>query len=127
MGRSSRGSIDRDSCVAGSKNEFAVGRNRPVRDPFRSDRNRLPTTEVHEVDTHAVPGFAGVEGDAFSVRQEMSSAILNVQPGYGNRPGLTRTSGNELHLTRAARENGNRPLAVRGKVTCTSFAQLHRR
>ena len=72
-------------------------------------------------------GFAGVEGDAFPVSQEMSNAVFNVlKPGYGDHAGLTRAERDQRHPAWATRENGNRPFAVRGKFTGASFAQLHR-
>ncbi len=48
-------------------------------------------------------GFGGVQGNAFSVCQEMSGTVLNVQPRYCNRAGLTGADGNELHLAGAVR------------------------
>src|SRR5271169_4354100 len=58
----------------------------------------------------------------------MSRAVLNVlQSRYGNGKRLTRADGNELHLSWAARENGDRPFSIRRKSTGASFTQLHRR
>ena len=55
----------------------------------------------------------------------MGRAVLNVlQPGCRNRARLTGTDGNELHLSRAAGENGNHPFAVWREPTRASFTQL---
>src|SRR5580700_744822 len=133
MRRTPSGGVQRDSStlvVDLPKNELAVRRNQPAGNPFWRDRYWLPTIQVHQVGTHAVTGFGGVQGDAFSVRQEMSGTVLNVQPGYCNRTGLTGAYRHELHVARVARtarENGNRPFAVRRQSTRAALAQLNRR
>src|SRR5580700_2419824 len=131
MRRTPSGGVQRDSStlvVDLPKNELAVRRNQPAGNPFWRDRYWLSPVQVHQVSAHAVTGFGGIQGDAFSVCQEMSGAVLNVQPRYGDRTGLTRAYRHELHVARTvltARENGNRPFAVWRQSTCATLTQLN--
>src|SRR5207302_6073793 len=80
--------------------------------------------EVDDVATLGVAGLVAIDADVCAVRQKPGSTVLDMlEPLHGYRARLPCAQRQQLQALRISREDGNGPLAVRGKSARTAIAE----
>ena len=117
-----------DSVAARSGNAFAVGRQRPASqaESFGGYATRLPSVQIHEVDTRTLTRFVTGKYNTFAVGQELTKAGDHV--AGRNRPLLPHAGGEQYEVRRLeVLPQYQSPLAIGRKSTRASLAQTHGR